>query len=86
VKDLVLDPRVPVRAKVVPAGVTVGYVLGAATLVPERRSALRHVDDVLVVCWSVRRLLRAAGYDRIYEAWRGSATGLAIVLNVAGVE
>jgi uncharacterized membrane protein YkvA (DUF1232 family) len=84
-KDLTVDPRVPLRAKLL-AGLAVAYLVSPFDLVPDFVPVLGHADDlglaVLAVCW----LLREAGFTVIYELWRGSDEGLALVLTLAGVE
>jgi uncharacterized membrane protein YkvA (DUF1232 family) len=84
-KDLALDPRVPWRDKVL-AGFAAAYLVSPIDLVPDFIPGLGQADDLVVAVWAFRRLLTAAGYDVIYELWRGSDEGLALVLTLAGVQ
>jgi uncharacterized membrane protein YkvA (DUF1232 family) len=85
VKDLAGDPRVPRRDKIV-AGVAAAYLVSPFDLIPDAIPVLGQADDLVVAVLTVRRLLRVAGYDVIYELWRGSDEGLATVLTLAGVQ
>jgi uncharacterized membrane protein YkvA (DUF1232 family) len=85
VKDLAADPRVPRRDKVV-AAVAAGYVVVPVDLVPGWVPVLGWLDDAVALWIALRRLLGAAGFDVIYEQWRGTDEGLATVLTLAGVE
>jgi uncharacterized membrane protein YkvA (DUF1232 family) len=84
-KDLAADPRVPRSAKVF-AGLAVAYLLSPIDLVPDFIPGLGQADDLGVAVLAVRRLLHEAGFAVIYELWRGSDEGLALVLTLAGVE
>ncbi|MGI8876468.1 MAG: YkvA family protein [Egibacteraceae bacterium] len=84
VRDLVTDPRVPQRAKWTPAGLALAYIASPIDLVPDVIPVLGRLDDLLVLTWAFRRLLRDAGYEVTYELWRGTDEGLAIVLELAG--
>ena len=84
-KDLAVDPRVPRSAKLL-AGLAVAYLLAPVDLVPDAIPVLGQADDLGVVVLAVRRLLHQAGFAVIYELWRGSDEGLALVLTLAGVE
>jgi uncharacterized membrane protein YkvA (DUF1232 family) len=84
-KDLATDPRVP-RPQRVTASLAVAYLASPIDLVPDWLPGLGLLDDLVVVTWAGRRLLGAAGYDVIYELWRGSDEGLATVLALTGVQ
>lgn len=84
-KDLAKDPRVPRQRKVV-AALAVAYLLSPVDLVPDKIPAFGLVDDLGVAAVALRRLLAAAGYDVIYELWRGSDEGLALLLTLGGVQ
>lgn len=84
-KDLAVDPRVPLRAKLL-AGFAAAYLASPVDLVPDFVPVIGQLDDLGVVMVAVRRLLRQAGFAVIYELWRGSDEGLALVLTLAGVE
>ena len=84
-KDLATDPRVSTRDKVL-AGCAAAYLVSPVDLVPGFLPLIGQADDLVVAVWAFRRLLGAAGYDVIYELWRGSNEGLALVLTLAGVQ
>lgn len=83
--DLARDPRVPLRHKAV-AVAALSYVASPVDLVPSAVPVIGRIDDVIVVALAVRALLAGAGHDVVYELWRGSDEGLALVLNFAGVD
>lgn len=83
-KDLAADPRVPRRDRLV-AGLAAGYLVSPVDAVVDKVPVLGQVDDVLVALLAARRLLAAAGYAAIYELWRGSDEGFALVLALTGV-
>lgn len=85
VKDLGLDPRVPLRAKIM-AGLAVAYLVSPVDLVPDTIPVIGQLDDLGVVAYAVTTLLDAAGTDLVRAAWRGSPEGLALVLTLAGVQ
>jgi uncharacterized membrane protein YkvA (DUF1232 family) len=85
-RDLAADPRVGPGSRFSPASVALAYLASPIDLVPDWIPVLGQLDDLLVVGWAVRRLLQAAGYDVIYELWRGSDEGLAALLAFAGVQ
>lgn len=76
---LVADGRVPVRGKLA-AVAGVGAALHGARVGGGPR-ALSSLAGFL----GVRALLRSAGYAVVYERWRGSDEGLAILFALAGV-
>ena len=84
-KDLATDPRVP-RADKIVAGLAAGYLVSPVDLIPDWLLGIGQADDLAVIALAFRRLLNGAGYDLIYELWRGSDEGLALVLTLAGVQ
>ncbi len=84
-KDLATDPRVPRSEKIV-AGLAAAYLVSPVDLIPDWILGVGQADDLAVAALAFRRLLSAAGYDVIYELWRGSDEGLALVLTLAGVQ
>jgi uncharacterized membrane protein YkvA (DUF1232 family) len=85
VRDLALDRRVS-RADKVVAAAAVAYLLLPFDIVPDALPVLGQIDDLGIVALALRRLLNAAGFDLLYELWRGSDEGLTVVLTLAGVE
>ena len=84
-KDLATDARVPLRDKVM-AGAAAAYLVTPVDFVPDFIPVAGQADDLMIAVWAFRRLLGAAGYDVIYELWRGTDEGLALVLTLAGVQ
>jgi uncharacterized membrane protein YkvA (DUF1232 family) len=84
-KDLATDPRVP-RADKIAAGVAAAYLVSPIDIIPDWIPAFGQADDLAVLAVAFRRLLNGAGYDLIYEKWRGTDEGLALVLTLAGVQ
>ena len=84
-KDLATDPRVRRSDKIV-AGLAAAYLISPVDIVPDWVLGVGQADDLAVIALAFRRLLGGAGYDLIYEKWRGSDEGLALVLTLAGVQ
>ena len=84
-KDLATDPRVS-RADKIAAGIAAAYLVSPVDLIPDWLPGIGQADDVAVIMLALRRLLAGAGYDVIYELWRGTDEGLALVLTLAGVQ
>ena len=84
-KDLAIDPRVP-RADKIAAGMAAAYLVSPMDIIPDWLPAIGQMDDLAVIMMAFRRLVSGAGYDVIYELWRGSDEGLALVLTLAGVQ
>jgi uncharacterized membrane protein YkvA (DUF1232 family) len=84
-KDLATDPRVPRGDKIV-AALAAAYLVTPVDLIPDWIPVAGQLDDLAMLVMAFRRLLNGAGYDVIYETWRGTDEGLALVLTLAGVE
>ena len=84
-KDLATDPRVSSSDKIA-AGVAAAYLVSPIDIIPDWIPGFGQADDLAVIAMALRRLLNGAGYDLIYEKWRGTDEGLALVLTLAGVE
>ena len=84
-KDLATDPRVS-RADKIAAGIAAAYLVSPVDIVPDWLPGIGQADDLAVIALAFRRLLSGAGYDVIYELWRGTDEGLALVLTLAGVQ
>lgn len=84
-KDLATDPRVSRSDKMV-AGLAAAYLVSPVDVIPDWLPGIGQADDLAVIMLAFRRLLTGAGYDVIYEVWRGSDEGLALVLTLAGVQ
>lgn len=83
--DLSRDDRVPLPAKI-KSGAAAAYILSPVDVIPDFIPGLGQMDDIAVVVWAIRNLLRSAGYDVLRELWKGTDDGFALLLMVAGVE
>ncbi len=83
--DVARDPRVARRAKLVAAAIGL-YLLSPVDLIRDSVLQVGYVDDLALLMWGLRYLLRAAGYDLLHELWQGSEDGFVLLLLVAGVE
>jgi uncharacterized membrane protein YkvA (DUF1232 family) len=81
-KRLLVDPRVPARAKVLLAA-SLCYLLLPFDLVPDFLPVVGQLDDVAVVAATFAFVARAAGRDVVQELWPGSEAGLRAVLVLA---
>ncbi|TKJ20112.1 YkvA family protein [Blastococcus sp. CCUG 61487] len=62
-----------------------GYLLLPIDLVPDVIPVLGYADDVVVVAWALRSVIRRAGRDALTRHWPGRPAGLAVVCRLAGV-
>lgn len=83
-KDLMWDPRVR-RADKVAAGLALAYAVSPVDLLPDRVPFAGKLDEVGVAVVGLRRLVTRAGYDVVYDLWRGTDDGLTLVLALGGV-
>jgi uncharacterized membrane protein YkvA (DUF1232 family) len=83
VSRLMRDRRVPRRRKLLLAGL-VGYLALPFDLVPDFIPVAGQLDDVLVVAFVLRRVLRSSGEALVREHWPGPERSLQLVLRVAG--
>ena len=61
------------------------YLLSPVDLVPDFLPVIGYADDVVVVAWALRSVVRRAGYEALERHWPGQPAGLAVVSRVAGV-
>lgn len=83
--DVIRDPRVPLRAKILAAAVAT-YLVSPMDVIPDFIPGVGQMDDVAFAAWGVQQLLRSAGYDVLKDLWRGSDDGFFLLMVVAGVE
>ena len=62
-----------------------GYLLSPIDLVPDVVPVLGYADDVVVVAWALRSVVRRAGVGALARHWPGEAAGLAVVHRLAGL-
>jgi uncharacterized membrane protein YkvA (DUF1232 family) len=75
---LLRDPRVPRRHKLM-LGALVGYLAMPFDLVPDFIPVAGHLDDVLVVFFTLRAVLKGTHSDLLREHWPGPASSLALL-------
>ncbi|MCF6745097.1 DUF1232 domain-containing protein [Blastococcus sp. KM273128] len=74
-----------------PAGLRVrlwlllAYLLSPVDLVPDVVPVLGYADDVVVVAWALRSVVRRAGDAALVRHWPGEPAGLAVVRRLAGL-
>ena len=83
VRGLLLDHRVRRRHKLMLVGL-LAYLAMPFDLVPDFIPVAGQLDDVLVVGWVMRRLVRGAGAEIVREHWRGPEKPLRLILRLAG--
>jgi uncharacterized membrane protein YkvA (DUF1232 family) len=81
-KDLIRDPRVPRRSKLL---LVVGAIWFASPidLIPEFIPVVGPLDDAVVAALILRHLLRTAGPEIITEHWRGNPATLDKLLRLS---
>lgn len=61
------------------------YLLSPIDLVPDVVPLLGHADDVVIVAWTLRSVVRRAGPEALTRHWPGEPRGLALVRRLAGL-
>ncbi len=84
VGKLLLDPRVPRRAKIT-LGISAAYVVSPIDLIPEVIPVLGWADDVLLVMFAIDSLIDRAGPEIVDEHWDGPGDLLSLVREVVGI-
>ena len=85
VRGLLTDSRVRRTDKLFLGGLLV-YLALPFDLVPDFIPVAGQLDDVLVVGWVLRRLVRRAGAEVVRQYWRGPEQSLGLILRLAGVK
>jgi uncharacterized membrane protein YkvA (DUF1232 family) len=83
VRGLLGDARVARRHKVLLVAL-LGYLAMPFDLVPDFIPVAGQLDDVLIVGWVLRRLVRGAGPELVREHWHGPEQSLRVILRLAG--
>ena len=63
----------------------VAYLLSPVDLVPDVVPVLGYADDVVVVAWALRSVVRRAGDEALVRHWPGGDAGLLVVRRLAGL-
>ena len=75
-KDLVADRSLPsgVRWRL---GVAIAYAGQPFNLIPDWIPVIGYADNIVVVCWALRSVIRVAGTTAVEQHWRGTPASLA---------
>jgi uncharacterized membrane protein YkvA (DUF1232 family) len=84
VRRLAADRSLPTGVRV-RLWALLAYLLSPVDLVPDFLPVIGYADDVVVVAWALRSVVRRAGYEALERHWPGQAAGLAVVGRLAGV-
>lgn len=84
-KDCAFDARVPRWDRWILVAVAL-YLLSPVDFVPDAIPVVGQLDDLGLVMWALRRLLRSAGPVVVRDLWRGDDESLALVLGAAGMD
>ena len=66
-------------------GLLLAYLALPIDLVPDFIPVAGYADDVLLVAWVLRSVVRAAGPEALERHWPGTPQGLQVVRRLAGV-
>jgi uncharacterized membrane protein YkvA (DUF1232 family) len=80
-RDVARDARVPRRTKI-GAALAAAYLVSPVDLLPDFLPGIGQLDDLAILVWAVRRLLRGAGEPVLREHWRGGERGLELLLRL----
>lgn len=81
---LLLDPRVPRRAKIT-LGLAAAYVASPIDLIPDVIPVIGWADDVLLVLFAIDSLIERAGPEIVDEHWDGPGDLLSLVREAVGL-
>lgn len=85
IRRLATDRTIPRSARF-PVWVLLAYLAMPIDLVPDFLPLIGYADDVILVVFVLRRLLRRAGPAKVFEHWPGDAEGLAQLRHALGIE
>ena len=83
-RDVAADPSQP-RGVRVRLALLLAYLAMPFDLVPDFLPVIGYADDVVVVVWTLRAVVRTVGVDELRRHWRGSDDGFAALCHVAGL-
>jgi uncharacterized membrane protein YkvA (DUF1232 family) len=81
-RALLRDPRVPTRRKVLIAAL-IAYLAMPFDLVPDFIPVAGQLDDVIIVAFVLRSMLRSGGPLLLREHWRGPDRSLDVLMRFA---
>ena len=84
VRRLAADGSLP-RGVRIRLWLLLAYLLSPIDLVPDVVPVLGYADDVVVVAWALRSVVRRSGAEALDRHWPGQPAGLAVVRRLAGL-
>jgi uncharacterized membrane protein YkvA (DUF1232 family) len=84
VRRLAADRALP-RAVRIRLWLLLAYLVSPLDLVPDFIPVIGYADDVVVVAWALRSVVRRAGREALIRHWPGEPAGLAAVGRLAGL-
>jgi uncharacterized membrane protein YkvA (DUF1232 family) len=84
VRRLAADGSLP-RGVRIRLWLLLGYLLLPIDLVPDLVPVIGYADDVVLVAWALRSVVRRAGAHALARHWPGEPGGLALVSRLAGL-
>jgi uncharacterized membrane protein YkvA (DUF1232 family) len=67
-------------------GLLLIYLAFPIDLVPDFIPVLGYADDVIVIAYVLRSVVRQAGTDTVERHWRGTPEGLMLLRRLAGIQ
>ncbi|MGA8978631.1 MAG: YkvA family protein [Pedococcus sp.] len=83
-RDVARDPTQP-RGVRVRLGLLLAYLAMPFDLVPDFLPVVGYADDVVVVVWTLRSVVRVVGVAELRRHWRGTEDGFTALRRVASV-
>ncbi|MGO4343246.1 YkvA family protein [Pedococcus sp. 2YAF34] len=83
-RDLAADRSQP-RSVRVRLALLLGYLALPFDLVPDFLPVIGYADDVVVVVWTLRSVVRVVGLSELRRHWRGTDDGFEALRKVAGL-
>lgn len=84
VRDLATDRSQPRGVRWRLAGL-LAYLAMPVDLVPDFLPVVGYADDVVVVVWTLRSVVRRVGVDEVRRHWRGTDDGFAALCRLTGI-
>ena len=78
IRRLAADRSLP-RGVRVRLWLLLAYLISPIDLVPDVVPVIGYADDVVIVAWALRSVVRRAGADALERHWPGQAAGLEVV-------
>lgn len=78
---LLRDPRVPRKSKIL-VGLTLGYLVTPIDLIPDI-PVIGQTDDLLLIAFTLNRLISTSGDELVLEHWDGSQDVLDVIKNIS---